>query len=75
MDVTQPRPCPGLPPTSPSSVLQLDQGAAGPSGDVKGQEEMGVGEAPAFHSQLPTAIRCERREWGAGWWWELRCGG
>lgn len=58
-----------------TSVLQLDQGAAGPSGDVEGQEEMGVREAAAFHSQLPTAIRCEGPERGAGWWQELRCGG
>lgn len=41
---------------TPVSGLQLDQGEAGPSGDVQGQEEMGVREATAIHSKLPTAI-------------------
>lgn len=51
---------------TPFSDLQLDQGEAGPSGDVQGQEEMGVCEATAIHSKLPTAIRCEHLGHGGG---------
>lgn len=49
---------------TPIFDLQLDQGEAGPSGDVQSQEEMGVGEATAIHSKLSTAIRCEHLRGG-----------